>query len=143
MPQSNESFIDGELGLGMAIPEEATAKLGPLPSLFPSARTEHDSEVRCQTGGKTLGTRSSLLLSRSRQLRTTLLGILSEPTCAGCCMLCIVGHHSLASQHSPWMRLHTQTFVSACMSPVALLAANFFPKRPCRRRARLYQLLHR
>lgn len=45
MPQSNESFIDGELGLGMAIPEEATAKLGPLPSLFPSARTEHDSEV--------------------------------------------------------------------------------------------------
>jgi hypothetical protein len=44
MPESNESFMNGELGLGMAIPEEATAKLGPLPSLFPSGRTERDSE---------------------------------------------------------------------------------------------------
>jgi hypothetical protein len=42
MPDSNESFMDGSLGLGMAIPEEATAKLGPLPSLMGSNRTEHD-----------------------------------------------------------------------------------------------------
>lgn len=42
MPDSNESFMDGEKGLGMAIPEEATAKLGPLPSLMGSNRTAHD-----------------------------------------------------------------------------------------------------
>lgn len=42
MPDSNESFMDGSLGLGMAIPEEATAALGPLPSLMGSNRTERD-----------------------------------------------------------------------------------------------------
>jgi hypothetical protein len=48
MPDSNESFMDGNLGLGMAIPEEATtAKLGPLPSLMGSNRTERD-EVPCR-----------------------------------------------------------------------------------------------
>lgn len=45
MPDSNESFMDGSLGLGMAIPEEATAKLGPLPSLMGSNRTERDEVI--------------------------------------------------------------------------------------------------
>lgn len=34
MPENNDSFMDGSRGLGLAIPEEATAKLGPLPVLF-------------------------------------------------------------------------------------------------------------
>lgn len=34
MLESNESFMDGKRGLGMAIPEDATAKLGPLPVLL-------------------------------------------------------------------------------------------------------------
>lgn len=34
MPENNDSFMDGSKGLGLAIPEEATAKLGPLPVLF-------------------------------------------------------------------------------------------------------------
>lgn len=46
LPDSNESFMDGDKGLGMAIPEEATAKLGPLPSLMGSQRTAND-EVGC------------------------------------------------------------------------------------------------
>jgi hypothetical protein len=52
MPDSNESFMDGNLGLGMAIPEEATAALGPLPSLMGSNRTERD-EV-CQPASSTV-----------------------------------------------------------------------------------------
>ena len=38
MPLDKESFMNGKLGLGMAIPEDATAKLGPLPALPTGAR---------------------------------------------------------------------------------------------------------
>ena len=47
MPDSNDSFMDGNLGLGMAIPEEATAALGPLPALMGSNRTERDEVPYC------------------------------------------------------------------------------------------------
>ena len=47
MPDSNDSFMDGNLGLGMAIPEEATAALGPLPALMGSNRTERDEVPNC------------------------------------------------------------------------------------------------
>ena len=46
LPDSNESFMNGDLGLGMAIPEEATAKLGPLPSIMGGPRNDRDQEVR-------------------------------------------------------------------------------------------------
>ena len=39
--------MDGNLGLGMAIPEDATAALGPLPHLIPTITQEQkDAEVR-------------------------------------------------------------------------------------------------
>ncbi len=38
--------MNGNLGLGMAIPEEATAELGPLPHLIPTiTREQRDAEV--------------------------------------------------------------------------------------------------
>ncbi len=43
LPENNESFMDGRKGLGMAIPEEATAKLGPLPVLL-SDRGDPDGD---------------------------------------------------------------------------------------------------
>ena len=46
MPMDKESFMNGNLGLGMAIPEEATAELGPLPHLIPTiTREQRDAEV--------------------------------------------------------------------------------------------------
>jgi len=47
MPMDKESFMNGNLGLGMAIPEEATAELGPLPHLIPTiTREQRDADVR-------------------------------------------------------------------------------------------------
>ena len=47
IPMDKESFMKGHLGLGMAIPEEATAELGPLPHLIPTiTREQRDAEVR-------------------------------------------------------------------------------------------------
>ena len=47
MPMDKESFMNGNLGLGMAIPEDATAELGPLPHLVATISHEQkDAEVR-------------------------------------------------------------------------------------------------
>ena len=51
LPLDKESFMNGKLGLGLAIPEDATAKLGPLPMLPTGPRQNfHEFEVgsRCQ-----------------------------------------------------------------------------------------------
>ena len=56
--------MNGDLGLGMAIPEEATAELGPLPHLVPTiTREQRDAEVRvsCKPAGHcTVGTFDSV-----------------------------------------------------------------------------------
>jgi hypothetical protein len=57
-----ESFMDGNLGLGMAIPEDATAALGPLPHLVPTiSREQKDAEV--PTNSLTLSIGTSLVSS--------------------------------------------------------------------------------
>ena len=52
MPMDKDSFMNGTLGLGMAIPEDATAKLGPLPLLMQSdANKGREFEVRLPSWG--------------------------------------------------------------------------------------------
>ena len=46
MPMDKESFMNGKLGLGMAIPEDANAKLGPLPTIMHSTTQGREFEVR-------------------------------------------------------------------------------------------------